>query len=71
MSPFVVHRRAEAYGPDAASFRPERWLEAAVEQRKKMEQSNLAFGHGPRVCIGKRLGEFYYFIYFIYIYGQA
>ncbi|KAJ7779114.1 hypothetical protein B0H16DRAFT_1300477, partial [Mycena metata] len=27
-SPFVVHRRQEAYGDDAEAFRPERWIEA-------------------------------------------
>ncbi|KAF8176399.1 cytochrome P450 oxidoreductase [Mycena galopus ATCC 62051] len=56
MSPFVVHRRPEAYGDDAAVFRPERWLEADAEKRKMMEHNNLAFGSGPRVCIGKNIG---------------
>ncbi|KAJ7176869.1 cytochrome P450 oxidoreductase [Mycena filopes] len=56
MSPFVVHRRPEAYGSDAEVFRPERWLEADSEQRKVMEHNNLAFGSGPRVCIGKTIG---------------
>jgi cytochrome P450 len=57
MSPFVLHRCSEAYGDDAAVFRPERWLEADPEQRKTMEHNNLAFGAGPRVCIGKTIGE--------------
>jgi hypothetical protein len=57
MSPFVLHRRPEAYGDDAAVFRPERWIEADAEQRKMMEHNNLAFGSGPRVCIGKTIGE--------------
>ncbi|KAF7369278.1 Cytochrome P450 oxidoreductase [Mycena venus] len=56
MSPFVLHRRAEAYGDNAAVFRPERWLEADLEQRKTMEHNNLAFGSGPRVCSGKTIG---------------
>ncbi|KAJ7444619.1 cytochrome P450 oxidoreductase [Mycena galericulata] len=56
MSPFVLHRRPEAYGDDAAVFRPERWIEADADHRKDMEQTNLAFGSGPRVCIGKTIG---------------
>ncbi|KAJ7776726.1 cytochrome P450 oxidoreductase [Mycena olivaceomarginata] len=56
MSPFVLHRCSEAYGDDAAVFRPERWLKADPEQRKTMEHNNLAFGAGPRVCIGKTIG---------------
>ncbi|KAJ7445975.1 cytochrome P450 oxidoreductase [Mycena galericulata] len=56
MSPFVLHRRPEAYGDDAALFRPERWIEADADHRKVMEQTNLAFGSGPRVCIGKTIG---------------
>ncbi|KAJ6564604.1 cytochrome P450 [Mycena capillaripes] len=56
MSPFVLHRCAEAYGDDAAVFQPERWIEADTEQRRTMEHNNLAFGSGPRVCIGKTIG---------------
>ncbi|KAF7377407.1 Cytochrome P450 oxidoreductase [Mycena sanguinolenta] len=56
MSPFVVHRQPEAYGYDAAMFRPERWLKADSEQRKTMEHNNIAFGSGPRVCLGKMIG---------------
>ncbi|KAJ7677800.1 cytochrome P450 oxidoreductase [Mycena polygramma] len=56
MSPFVLHRRPEAYGGDAAVFRPERWIEADAEQRKTMEHNMLAFGSGPRVCVGKTIG---------------
>ncbi|KAJ7182897.1 cytochrome P450 oxidoreductase [Mycena crocata] len=56
MSPFVLHRCTEAYGPDASLFRPERWTEADAEERKIMEHNNLAFGSGPRVCLGKNIG---------------
>ncbi|KAJ6482577.1 cytochrome P450 oxidoreductase [Mycena sanguinolenta] len=56
MSPFVVHRQSDSYGDDAAVFRPERWLEAESEQRKTMEHNNIAFGSGPRVCLGKAIG---------------
>lgn len=53
MSPFVFHRRTEAFGPDAAVFRPERWLEATEEEKKVMERNLITFGSGSRVCIGK------------------
>ncbi|GAA5894423.1 hypothetical protein JCM6882_004815 [Rhodosporidiobolus microsporus] len=55
MSPYVFHRRAEAYGPDAATFRPERWLEASEEDKKVMERNLLTFGSGNRVCVGKNV----------------
>ncbi|KAK4056590.1 hypothetical protein OIO90_002438 [Microbotryomycetes sp. JL221] len=55
MSPYVVHRTTEAYGPDAHIFRPERWLEADVETKKEYERNLLTFGTGSRVCIGKNI----------------
>ncbi|GAA6053327.1 hypothetical protein JCM3770_004114 [Rhodotorula araucariae] len=55
MSPYVFHRRPEAFGPDASVFRPERWLEASVEDRKVMERNLITFGSGSRVCIGKNI----------------
>ncbi|KAJ7607208.1 cytochrome P450 oxidoreductase [Roridomyces roridus] len=56
MSPFVVHRQIEAFGSDAGEFRPERWLEADETHLLEMERKLLAFGAGPRVCIGKNIG---------------
>lgn len=53
MSPFVFHRRTEAYGPDAGIFRPERWLEASDDEKKMLERNLLTFGSGNRVCVGK------------------
>ncbi|GJN91473.1 hypothetical protein Rhopal_004496-T1 [Rhodotorula paludigena] len=55
MSPFVFHRRAEAYGADAETFRPARWLEASEEERKVLERHLITFGSGSRVCIGKNI----------------
>lgn len=40
------------FGPDTASFRPERWLEASKEQKHEMETKNLAFGGPSRKCPG-------------------
>ncbi|KAJ0416229.1 cytochrome P450 [Aspergillus carlsbadensis] len=55
INPIVIHLNLEVYGPDAAEFRPERWLDADEEQLKIMDRSFLAFGHGSRTCIGKNI----------------
>jgi len=53
ISPYVVHRQKESFGLDAETFRPERWLEADEEERKRMEKFFFSFGEGSRACIGK------------------
>ncbi|OQD65146.1 hypothetical protein PENPOL_c006G04265 [Penicillium polonicum] len=52
---WVSHYDTNIYGPDAATFRPERWLEADEQQSKLMEQNFIAFGIGSRTCIGKNI----------------
>ena len=52
---WVIHRRAEIYGEDVEAYRPERWIEASGEARKRMEGSMLQFGMGARTCIGKNI----------------
>lgn len=52
---WVIHRRAEIFGADVESFRPERWLEADKESRKTMEGTMFQFGMGARTCIGKNI----------------
>ena len=52
---WVIHRRPEIYGDDVEAYRPERWLEASPEARKKMEGCMLQFGMGARTCIGKNI----------------
>ncbi|CEI60005.1 unnamed protein product [Fusarium venenatum] len=54
-SPWVIHQNQEVYGPDAADFRPERWIESTPEQRKKMNSCLLSFGAGARTCVGKNI----------------
>lgn len=39
--PWVLHRDQRVFGPDADSFRPERWLEADADALKTMQRSNL------------------------------
>jgi cytochrome P450 len=65
INPYVVARDLSVWGADAEDFRPERWLrdeaggetEAAFRQRlQRMNDADLSFGAGTRVCIGKHLG---------------
>lgn len=48
-SPFVLHR-GEAWGPDAAEWRPERWLEGGSANAVVAAQpyNYLPFSRGPR-----------------------
>lgn len=46
----VVHMNKEVFGEDVDEFRPERWLDADVEQLKIMEKSFLAVSY-PNFCI--------------------
>ena len=59
----AVNRSPSFWGPDAAAFRPERWLEGAEEGPAKEivgHRHLLTFASGPRTCIGKMfaLSEF-------------
>ena len=54
-NPWVIHRRPEIFGKDVEAFRPERWIEADKEHRKRMEGCMLQFGMGARTCIGKNI----------------
>jgi cytochrome P450 len=49
MSQYVIHRD-ERFWPDAATFRPERWLE---EDPARPKFAYFPFGGGGRVCIGE------------------
>lgn len=64
MNPYIVGRNESVWGKDAETFRPERWLldevletEEEFKQRLRlMNNSDLTFGGGSRMCIGKHLG---------------
>ena len=52
---WVVHRDTSIFGADADKFNPDRWLIDDSEKRANMERNWLAFGAGPRVCLGKNI----------------
>ncbi len=51
----VLHRNTAIFGEDAASFRPERWLESDKETLSYMQRYWMPFGLGSRTCIGKNI----------------
>lgn len=60
INPWVVHLDEKIYGADTREFRPERWLRKDTEKqedfdarRQAMRETELTFGAGDRVCIGK------------------
>ena len=52
---WVLHQRTDVFGDDAATYRPERWLEADKEHKKHMDACMFQFGMGARTCIGKNI----------------
>ncbi len=51
------HWGVEATGYPALEFAPERWAESSALCRGSKEFLHFGFGHGPRVCPGKYLGQ--------------
>lgn len=47
MSPMLVHEN-EAIFPNHLAFEPERW----IHSERDLEKYLVAFGKGPRMCIG-------------------
>ncbi|PKX96250.1 benzoate 4-monooxygenase cytochrome P450 [Aspergillus novofumigatus IBT 16806] len=43
--------------PDAAKFRPSRWLEADQATLAQLNASVIPFGYGARVCLGKAMAS--------------
>lgn len=50
-SPYLIHTRADLY-PSPEVFDPDRWADRTV--RPSADSAYLAFGAGPRKCIGDR-----------------
>jgi cytochrome P450 len=64
INPYVIGRNKHIWGEDADSYRPERWLqsdgETEVAYKDRMHlfnASDLTFGGGSRVCIGRNLAQ--------------
>ena len=65
MNPCVVTRDVGVFGDDVETFRPERWLrgegeaedEFAHRYRRMAEATDLMYGAGGRVCMGKHLAK--------------
>jgi cytochrome P450 len=56
ISTWALLRNEEAFGQDATSFRPERWLDASPEDYATMERfQEFVWGYGKYVCLGKRV----------------
>lgn len=51
------HWGVQVSGFPALDFVPERWENLAEQKRGSKEMLHFGFGHGPRVCPGKHLGE--------------
>lgn len=45
---YVMHRREDLWGEDAAAFKPERW------EGRKTDWSFVPFSGGPRICLGQQ-----------------
>ncbi|KAI1776604.1 cytochrome P450 [Hypoxylon cercidicola] len=61
ISPWVINRSTVFWGPDAAEFRPERWIEKDGRPNNTGGASSnyefLSFLHGPRACIGQNFAK--------------
>ncbi|CAJ0952507.1 unnamed protein product, partial [Mesorhabditis belari] len=49
---YSMQKDPEVWGDDAEEFNPDRWMNTTAEQ----SQAFVAFGQGPRMCVGQRLG---------------
>jgi cytochrome P450 len=58
--PYVMHRSVKRWGPDASSFRPERFDKSDPAQDTRLSNNPylyLPFSAGQRNCIGQRFAE--------------
>ncbi|GAA5959277.1 hypothetical protein JCM3765_005130 [Sporobolomyces pararoseus] len=51
---YSIHWMTEYWGPDAAEYKPERWLESEEKSRQLEKQLNI-FSYGPRSCVGRNV----------------
>ncbi|KAG3060478.1 hypothetical protein PI125_g24876 [Phytophthora idaei] len=56
LSLYSAARLESVWGPDAASFVPERFIDAGTVELVQMSSTPfVAFSAGPRVCVGRTL----------------
>ena len=51
---YSLHRNNSVFGPDADTFRPERWQTTDKDQLQAMREAWIPFGSGARTCIGMK-----------------
>jgi cytochrome P450 len=61
-SDWTMNRDPKVWGPDAAEFKPERWLDSEGNLVKESQWKYHAFNGGYRLCLGalslsQQLGE--------------
>ncbi|KAI2464794.1 cytochrome P450 [Annulohypoxylon bovei var. microspora] len=52
----ALHLNPAVFGPDAAAYRPERWL-AGPDAGRALDRTSLAWGGGAHTCPGRHLAE--------------
>ncbi|KAJ7484013.1 cytochrome P450 [Mycena galericulata] len=65
---WAINRDPDIYGPDAAEFRPERFLDAngelaPIKFDTNKEEGHVTFGFGRRLCIGRHMAHEALFIH--------
>lgn len=50
---YTIHHSTEIWGPDADTFRPERWEKVTEKQKAAF----IPFSYGPRACVGRNVAE--------------
>jgi cytochrome P450 len=56
ISPYTMARLPTVWGPDAAEFKPERWIDEATGELITVSSARFpTFSSGPRTCIGMKL----------------
>ncbi|KAL1609239.1 hypothetical protein SLS59_001603 [Nothophoma quercina] len=50
---YTIHHSKEIWGPDADTFRPERWEKVTEKQKAAF----IPFSYGPRACVGRNVAE--------------
>lgn len=62
---WAINRNPKLWGPDAADFKPERWIDVDADGNRKPNNSGgadsnyslMTFMHGPRSCIGQNFAK--------------